>query len=692
MSAHGLQKYTLVSLLGEGSYSKVYYGYNNETLLEVAVKVMNVSKTSNTSESSFRREIAFLKKFNNPHVCRLYDVVEGTSDTVYIVLEFCDWALLKDSDIGKVKLNLNVESLQDIFHQILFGLCYIHEQGVVHRDIKPSNILVARTLEKCFHKSRRVVLSDFGVSTLFDDTSDKLLRGSPLFLSPELISLETSKQYQNDPVIDCWATGVTFYILAFGVSPWTQTASRMELFHEIQDYAAGKTEIHIPVDEGLKDLILGLLNADPSLRLTAKQALQHPWFGDYIPKVDSKMDWQRDDIDSSVAAMNHMGFKFNTKPDTRSSTTISNYERFLSIVDSNIHLSTLCSIIINCAPEEVKSAEFLQLESNMKKLIVSESLIKSSKDYLGLMTTWLKVVEQDCHLAIKNSSLFSKFNCSNLIYVKNNILPVIHQNLEEFSYLLEEGSCVANVSNSWRSIDYNKLKSKIYSRINTFEQNLSFNSSVELVCNCDTLLKARPQVSHHVVFVDFGIPNIWSDTLVREDCSYTAPSETSILTPFAAIDLLCELITNSITFSPKNTVIKAGIWNEVVEGDLQLKLACLVCASSHVTSSDLSDTGVTFSGFLTKSIIVTDCLLNGKFSFTSGEDFTLIRVDIPVPAREFNLPRPMIDTSTGFDSNQIDCLHLGDIYSSCFDTLGDDSCYSTILTDYGYLTTDKATL
>ncbi|KAL0208155.1 hypothetical protein P9112_010742 [Eukaryota sp. TZLM1-RC] len=687
MCEYDLQKYTLVSLLGEGSHGKVYYGYNNETKLEVAVKVINVSKSPNTAELSFRREIAFLKKLNNPHVRQLYDVVEDASGLLYIVLEFCDWELLNDSDIGTVMLNLNIKSLRDIFNQILQGVYYIHEQGVVHRDIKPSNILVARTSDRCFHKSKRVVLSDFGVSSLLEEDSDKKLRGSPMFLSPELISIETSQQYLKNPVIDCWATGVTFYILAFGISPWTKTSSRMELFQEIQDYAAGKTQIVFPpVDQSLKDLLLGLLHPDPSLRLTAKQALEHPWFGDerYIPMVDCIRDTSKEDLDTTITLVNQMGFQTKLKPLTKwNLPSISCCDRFLLILDSTIQLIVLCSNIINHAPEDVRSTEFCELENQMKELVETDGIHKSSAQYSGHIQQWVKIVDRDVTYGIEESPSVCKLGRVHLTYLKDHVLPLIRQQLEELSSQISEGSCVSNVATGWRFIDFKKFKSIIQTRIDALRRNPSFESCVEVICNSETVLQARPNIPHHSVIIDFVCPNAWSSASSSEGSTTSIyGSKTYVLAPFVAIDLLCDLISSSIKFSPSGTVVRAAVWNELLEGNAQLRLACQSFSSQHVNPTDLEETGITFGGSLTKCIVVTESLLNGSFSLTSSDEYSLIRIDVPIPAHELNHQWETLQTSVTSVFHQMDHLEFEFTDSSTFDTLGDDSCYSTIITDF----------
>ncbi|RPA79641.1 kinase-like protein [Ascobolus immersus RN42] len=205
---------------------------------------------------------------------------------------------------------LTFEEARNIFRDAILGLEYLHYHGIIHRDIKPANLLQTRT--------RKVKISDFGVSYLGtsnytetgkndgEDVDLELAKtaGTPAFFAPELCSLDLSKPRPNiTSAIDVWALGVTLYCLIFARCPFL-AESEIELFKVIENQElyvpSRRIRPHIPeirstvahrrmgepnlleleteiVPPELVDLLKGLLQKDPSQRLSLKAAKSHPW-------------------------------------------------------------------------------------------------------------------------------------------------------------------------------------------------------------------------------------------------------------------------------------------------------------------------------------------------------------------------------------------------------------------------------
>lgn len=156
--------------------------------------------------------------------------------------------------------------------QILRGVQYLHQQNIVHRDIKPENVLCASDTWPF-----QVKLTDFGLSNFVEedavDNAAALLShvGTSFYLAPEVIG----KEGYAFPV-DLWACGVVLYIMLCGRFPfWGKTD--IEYMKSLSVGPCMVGDGWAEVSHGGKKFLKQLLQLDPSRRLTADQALAHPW-------------------------------------------------------------------------------------------------------------------------------------------------------------------------------------------------------------------------------------------------------------------------------------------------------------------------------------------------------------------------------------------------------------------------------
>ncbi len=150
--------YTIIKLLGEGSFGKVYLGLQKLTNRLVAIKCLSKSVFKEEKKKKINSEIKILKKFlGHPNIIKLLEVFEN-SKRVFFVMEYAS-----SGDLLKLlaeKKILNESDAKYMFVQICTGLRYIHNQGIIHRDIKLDNILLDNKL--------RCKICDFGVSRLVE--------------------------------------------------------------------------------------------------------------------------------------------------------------------------------------------------------------------------------------------------------------------------------------------------------------------------------------------------------------------------------------------------------------------------------------------------------------------------------------------------------------------------------------------
>lgn len=147
--------------------------------------------------------------------------------------------------------------------QVLQGLQYLHDQGVIHRDIKGANILTT--------KDGTVKLADFGVSTstLAGPDKEAQVVGTPYWMAPEIIQLSGATSAS-----DIWSVGCTVIELLQGKPPYHNLAAMPALFAIVNDD-------HPPLPEGVspaaRDFLMQCFQKDPNLRVSAKKLLKHAW-------------------------------------------------------------------------------------------------------------------------------------------------------------------------------------------------------------------------------------------------------------------------------------------------------------------------------------------------------------------------------------------------------------------------------
>ena len=273
--------------LGRGAFSVVKKATSVKDGRLCAVKVINKAKLLGDpkSQEQVTREIEILKTVRHPNVIGYVDCVD-TQHKMYIVLEYADGGELFEHIVKQGAFP--EEDAKLIFLQLLQGVAYLHSTGIAHRDLKPENILVHQGLIK---------ITDFGLARLSENKSFmRTLCGTPQYVAPEIIMM-ASRQDDTEAsaalpgyttAVDMWSLGVILYLLLTGRQPFSAETNRaLSLYSQIEnvvynwpsidDYAPEDAEAFEPVSEPARDLVHKLLQSKPSDRLTAAQALEHPW-------------------------------------------------------------------------------------------------------------------------------------------------------------------------------------------------------------------------------------------------------------------------------------------------------------------------------------------------------------------------------------------------------------------------------
>lgn len=286
------QSYQTIDKIGEGSYGIVYKAQHRESGMVVALKKIRLETEKDGVPATAIREIALLKELDHPNIVRLLDVINQTSE-LYLVFEYLDFDLKRDMEATKQRGGMTELQIKRYLYQILSGICFCHQRRILHRDLKPQNLLIDR--------EGIVKLADFGLARAF---------GLPVrtythevvtlwYRAPEI--LLGSKHYST--AMDIWSVGCIFAEMAMHKPLFPGDSEIDELFKIFQllgtptsetwpasillpDYKASfpkwtaqSLADRIPrlCPEGI-DLLEKMLIYDPGKRISAKQALLHPYF------------------------------------------------------------------------------------------------------------------------------------------------------------------------------------------------------------------------------------------------------------------------------------------------------------------------------------------------------------------------------------------------------------------------------
>jgi serine/threonine protein kinase len=253
-----LKDYQLGDCLGKGAFGSVYRALNMGTGETVAVKQIRLTDLPKSELRVITQEIDLLKNLDHPNIVKYHGFVKS-AEALNIILEYCENGSLHSISKNFGKFPENLVGLY--MSQVLHGLLYLHEQGVIHRDIKGANILTT--------KQGLVKLADFGVATKTTTLHESSVVGTPYWMAPEVIELAGASTAS-----DIWSLGCTVIELLDGKPPYHKLQPMHALFRIVNDD-------HPPLPEGaspiVRDFLMQCFQKDPNLRVSARKLLKHPW-------------------------------------------------------------------------------------------------------------------------------------------------------------------------------------------------------------------------------------------------------------------------------------------------------------------------------------------------------------------------------------------------------------------------------
>lgn len=285
----GIDSFELLTVIGKGSFGKVLQVRKKDTGKIYAMKVLNKKTIIERKEVEHTRsEKKILQKLCHPFLVNLNYSFQ-TPDKLYFIMDYVNggelfYHLQKDKKFTE-------ERAKFYCAEIVLGLEYLHNSGVLYRDLKPENLLLTDDGHIC--------MTDFGISKEgleSDDDRTATFCGTPEYLAPEVLE---GNGYGK--AVDWWSFGTLMFEMLTGLPPfYSQDVQQM-----YQKIISAKLQIPKTVSDDAKDLLEKLLIRDPETRMTdPKQIKQHAWFSDidwlkleqkevqppYIPPVKGKAD------------------------------------------------------------------------------------------------------------------------------------------------------------------------------------------------------------------------------------------------------------------------------------------------------------------------------------------------------------------------------------------------------------------
>mmetsp|Transcript_16497 Transcript_16497/g.27556 ORF Transcript_16497/g.27556 Transcript_16497/m.27556 type:complete len:296 (+) Transcript_16497:56-943(+) len=294
-----MDRYQRIGPLGSGSYGVVYKSRDLKTNTFVAMKKFKAEDNSDGIQSTTLREIATLRQLRHSNIVELIDVIHSDDGRLYVVFEYVDMDLLKYMDSTAGPLDPGV--IRSFTSQMLTALEFCHSKAIMHRDLKPQNILVSR--------DGTLKLADFGLARAFVPPVRPFTHEvvSLWYRPPEI--LLGSKTYSLP--VDMWAVGAIIAEMANKRALFRRD-TEIELLYKIFQTVGTPMEASWPGCSGLPDwndafpvwpqlpmskfvpdfcphgidLIERLLTPDPKTRLSAREALQHPYLTEFMEQEE----------------------------------------------------------------------------------------------------------------------------------------------------------------------------------------------------------------------------------------------------------------------------------------------------------------------------------------------------------------------------------------------------------------------
>ena len=266
--------YKFKEVLGGGHFGSVRIAYKRDEEPRKYYAAKSISKKNLTAKDleDLIREVEILSTLNHPNIIKFYETYH---DKYYfhIVMELCSGKEIFEKIVSDGKISEKMVS--QIITKVLHAISYCHSKGITHRDLKPENILFSSP-----SPNAEIKLVDFGLSRKYQ-TNEKMhtILGTPYYIAPEVL------QGEYDEKCDVWSIGAMTYIMLCGEPPFNAETNN-EIFTKIvKDELKFTSDNWKHISNDAKDFIMKCMTKKSENRLSASNALNHPWFKNILKEV-----------------------------------------------------------------------------------------------------------------------------------------------------------------------------------------------------------------------------------------------------------------------------------------------------------------------------------------------------------------------------------------------------------------------
>ena len=343
-----LDFYKYGRLIGQGAFGKVNLGLNVLTGRVVAIKSFNKKNLNSPNNENMKKiiyETNLMRKLNHPNITKILEMFEDDK-YILIIMEYINGGNLFSFVKKRRKLTEKISKF--LFKQIILGIKNIHSKNIVHRDIKLENILI--------DLNNTIKICDFGIGRILS-SPDELLHdqcGTPMYMAPEILLCSKDKGYLGFPV-DIWSAGIALYIMLSGTLPFSvknENDSFVEGNNNKKKNIALKKAIinNNPkkiekISDKARDLLHGLLNKDPSKRLTCDEILNHPWLNDEEIANSNNKHHLFTKAEMKMLSKTYIDYRKANMDELQENFTISNLKRDKDINNNDKNVSTKSFIL-----------------------------------------------------------------------------------------------------------------------------------------------------------------------------------------------------------------------------------------------------------------------------------------------------------------------------------------------------------
>ena len=462
-----LNFYKYGRLIGQGAFGKVNLGLNVLTGRVVAIKSFNKSNLNSNSENmkKIKYETNLMKKLNHPNITKILELFED-KEYILIIMEYINGGNL--FSFLKKHRKVSEKTAKLLYRQIILGIKYMHQQGIVHRDIKLENILI--------DLNNNIKICDFGIGRVLSSPEQPLFDqcGTPMYIAPEILLCSKEKGYKGFPV-DIWSSGIVLYILLSGTLPFSFKNSSSSLSEsnesnlsednnnntELQYSIINKEPKEIEnISKEAEDLLKKILKKNPEKRITCEEILNHPWmkgisdnnkyhlFTKAEINVLSKtyVDYRKDENENLKESFTISNLFIDNKDNLKKNNSEKNAETKSSI------LAPFNSVDKSNDEDDLSNEELIMDDFNNKKIRIENDIIKVGNKVkeFDMLYELNNNCEVDNGIMINSQTdTISSKSSNNSIYINKNIKDNNGFFFDENSITKEkkEINCIKNTNN-----------------------------------------------------------------------------------------------------------------------------------------------------------------------------------------------------------------------------------------------------